>query len=223
MSDYSQLFERRSRSRQNLNRTFTRRTSPFPLLFFCLVVFAAVVRSEWVRIPGPEVYDNFLAVTWPYDGTVLAAGYQVAAGNIIRSTDDGVTWTTVEPSSFSFGSLYGLYSKTISSTTYYLAVDDNGNIYGSTGDGTTWEELASVPTALFGVTIGSNGNAYVSGYNNKVYRSTESSAYATWTSVSPTISGINYINDVSTYDGTNVIIVGSRGKSKFSFLFSFSF
>lgn len=184
------------------------------VFLFILLFFSTFTKGEWVQISTTQVYDNFLAVTWPYAGTVLAAGYQVSGGNILLSNDDGVSWKTINTTSFSFGSLYALISNTISSTTYYLAVDDSGYVYGSTGDGTTWTQKAQVPTQLFGAVIGSNGNAYVCGYNNKVYRSTTASSYSTWTSTSPTISGVNYLNDVSTFDGVNVIVVGSRGRLK---------
>lgn len=182
----------------------------FTLIFlFCFFEF---LYAEWVAIPGPKPYDNYLAVTWPYDGTVLVAGYQVSGGNILISQDYGVTWTSLNTTDGStFGSLYSLVSSTISSTVYYLAVDDSGNIFGATGNGQSWSLYSSAPTQLYGATFGSNGYAFVCGYNNKIYRSSTASSFQTWSSVGPSIGTVAQFNDISTINGVNVIVVGSRG------------
>jgi photosystem II stability/assembly factor-like uncharacterized protein len=186
------------------------------LSFFLLLLFE-LVTAEWVAIPGPKQYANYLAVTWPAQGSVIAAGYQVSGGNIITSSDYGVTWTAVNTTDQStFGSLYGLYSQRVSGVSYNLAVDDSGQVFGSLGNGTSWSLYATVPTQLFGVTIGTNGYGFVCGYNNRIYRSSTASSFATWSSVGPTIGTIAQFNDISTFDGVNVIAVGSRGMVYYS-------
>jgi photosystem II stability/assembly factor-like uncharacterized protein len=199
---------------------------PLLLTIFSLLIKLTV--SEWVAIPGPDQYSNFLAVTWPYDGTVLAAGYQVSGGSIIISEDFGVHWKKANLTDGStFGSMYALASRNLDANTvtlpggytssvFYLAVDDGGEIFGSTGDGKEWSLFASVPAQLYGVTIASNGYAFACGFGNKVYRSLASSGYLTWASVSPSPGVSIQFNDVSSVDGINVIIVGSRGSAYYS-------
>jgi photosystem II stability/assembly factor-like uncharacterized protein len=116
-----------------------------------------------------------------------------------------------------FGPLYGLASKTVNNIVYYLAVDENGYIYGAKGNGTQWSAVSSTIVGLNGVTIGSNGNAYVCGASARVYCSSysTSSAFATWTDVSPSLASDTFYA-VSTYDGINVIAVGGTGSIYYS-------
>lgn len=182
-------------------------------LLACLVYLFAItkVRGEWVRrtlSPTAISSLSYTAITWPDNdvATVLAVGAQTG-GAIIRSTDYGVTFSQVA-SSISFSPMYGIASRTISGTTYYIAVDDAAEVFTSTGTGVTWSLTATLSGASYGVTIGSNGNAYVSGGTAaQVYRSSYTSGFATWTLCSPTTSGTLY--GISSFDGTNVIAVGS--------------
>jgi hypothetical protein len=113
------------------------------------------------------------------------------------------------------GSLYGLATKSISGVQYNLAVDDSGQVFGATGNGTSWSLYASGMMPLFGVTIGANGYAFVCGSSNKIYRSS-SPLFSSWSNVGPTIGTTIQFNDVSTLDGVNIIAVGSRGTVYYS-------
>jgi photosystem II stability/assembly factor-like uncharacterized protein len=198
------------------------------IFLLLLLTIITLTVSEWVAIPGPDQYSNFLAVTWPSDGTVLAAGYQVSGGSIIISEDYGVHWKKANlTDGNTFGSMYAIASRNLDANTvtlpggatssiYYLAVDDVGEIFGSTGDGKHWSLFATKGAQFYGVTIASNGNAFVCGSGNKVYLSYASSGYLTWVAKSPSPGVSIQFNDVSSVNGIDVIIVGSRGSAYFS-------
>jgi photosystem II stability/assembly factor-like uncharacterized protein len=178
-------------------------------LFAIFLIFLATVNSEWLQRTFTSTtlkQVSYTAVTWPEDGTVLAAGGQTS-GVIIRSTDYGVTWSQVSKN-VSFSPIYGLASKTVGGITYYIAVDDSAEIFTANGTGEAWKLATQVSGALYGVTIGLNGNAYISGGTSaQVYRASNSTKYKTWTLKNPTTSGTLY--GISSYDGVNVIAVGS--------------
>lgn len=105
----------------------------------------------------------------------------------------------------------GITSRTISGTVYCFAVASGtgGNdIYLATGTCTSWSVAKVTPASPYGITIGSNGYVFASGSAGQVYIST-ASPYSTWTAV--TTSSSVYLEDISSYDGVNVIAVGDYG------------
>lgn len=181
----------------------------FYSFFSILTIFIALCSAEWLQRPfttAPLSQVSYLAVSWPENGTVISVGGQ-SVGVIIRSIDDGVSWTQVatdlQPSP-----LYGVASMTVDGVIYSIAVDDAAEIFMSSDAGLTWTLVNQVSGALYGATIGLNGDAYVSGGTaTQVFRSTSATGYTTWTSVAPSTSGTLY--GISSYDGVNVIAVGS--------------
>jgi photosystem II stability/assembly factor-like uncharacterized protein len=188
----------------------------FILICAALVIVTAGIPTEWVGIPVSPLYSNYLAATWPATGTVVAAGFSSNGGSIIKSMDYGVTWTQ-QSVNFTFGSLYSLTSRTLSDgNTHLIAIADNGEIYSSIDYGTSWRLNATVDTQvpLYGVSIAANGNAFICGDIYSIFRATLPGS--SWSDISPTMSSGGQFFDVSTYDGTNVIAVGSRGRIYYS-------
>lgn len=173
-----------------------------------ILCFANVALAEWLQrtFSSPLSTSSYLGVSWPDNSTVIAVGGQTS-GIFIRSVDYGVSWSQVG-ASLSPTQMYGVASMEVSGTTYSIAVDDAAEVFLSSDLGLTWSLITQFSGALYGATIGSNGNAFVCGGTaTQVYRSSQASGYATWTTVSPSTSGTLY--GISSYDGTNVIAVGS--------------
>lgn len=177
------------------------------LLF--IVLFIQRIGAEWLQrsfSTAPMSQVSYLAISWPENGTVIAVGGQ-SSGVIIRSVDDGVSWNQVA-TNLAPTQLYGVASMIVNSVTYSIAVDDAAEVFLSSDSGLTWSLVRQFSGALYGVTIGSNGNAFVSGgTTTQVFRSSDTLGYSTWTSVPPSSSGTLY--GISTFDGINVIAVGS--------------
>jgi photosystem II stability/assembly factor-like uncharacterized protein len=93
-------------------------------------------------------------------------------------------------------------------------VDIDGGIFSYSG--TAWSNLFYAPEALVGVSIGTNGNAFVAGSSSVILRASTADSFATWTTITPTSNSGNFLYDISTYDGTNVIAVGAEGTIYYS-------
>lgn len=186
---------------------------PFIRITFAALLLGlqlALVRGEFFATPVTPQFSNYVAVTWLEDGEALAAGYQVSGGAVIRSLDHGTTWTQIGSDSVFATGLYGIAARRLSDgVARYITVDADGGVYGY--DGSSWSNLAFVPTALVGVTIGSNGNSFVAGALGIIYSSSNSSSYTSWGDVSPPAAAGTFFYDISTVDGSNVIAVGASG------------
>lgn len=186
-----------------------REFSIFAAFILSINWLATMPSAEWVQrtfSTAPLSQISYLAVSWPENGTVIAVGGQ-SSGAIIRSVDDGVSWTQVA-TSLSPSPLYGVASMTVNNVIYSITIDDAAEVFLSSDAGLTWSMVYQGAGALYGATIGSNGNAYVSGGTaTQVYRSSDASGYTSWTSVAASSSGTLY--GISTFDGINVIATGS--------------
>lgn len=183
-------------------------------VYLLLLCGPCAVYAEWAKIITPYTQYNFYEVTWTTSGDVFAAGQNAAGGVVIKSSDYGMTWATVKSST---GGFFALNSKTIGTgTTYYIAVDTKFFVHVSSGTGVTWvTNAAKTSNSAYGVTIGSNGNAFISG-TNFIRRATDSSTYTTWTTLTSGATGTAIWYDVSTVDGLNVIMVGYLGRAHYS-------
>lgn len=171
------------------------------------------IALEWVQINVPPSTSSFISVSYSSEYNVVATAQSGIGSSIIRSVDNGLTWTSSTYTDGTFGFIYDIASKTVSGVTYYLGVDDSGIVYKSVNNGTTWTTSAVITSfSGYSVSIGSSGVAYVAGSRYGVYSSSAASGYATWTSKSVTgITPLSNFFDVSTYDGTNVIAVAGKG------------
>jgi len=185
-------------------------------LLLCLSYLhtTSAVATEWVQIgvPTSSSTSSFLSVSYSSEFNAVAAAQSGTGSTIVRSVDNGLTWVSSTYSGGTFGFIYDITSKTIGGTTYYLGIDDGGVVYRSLDNGVTWTNVATVALSGYGISIGTNGNAYVAGTSFRVYTSTSASNYVTWTAKSPTgITPLSNFYDISTYDGTKVIAVAYRG------------
>lgn len=185
-------------------------------LILCLTNLhtAGAVATEWVQVnvPTSSSTSSFLSVSYSSEFNVVATAQPSTGSTILRSVDNGLTWVSSTYSGGTFGFIYDITSGTIGGTTYFLGIDDGGIVYRSLDSGVTWTNVATVAMSGYGVSIGTNGNAYVAGSSWRVYMSTSASNYVTWTAKTPTgITPSSNFYDISTYDGTKVIAVAYRG------------
>lgn len=166
--------------------------------------------------PVGALFNNYVALSMLDTGEVYAAGFQVSGGTVISSADMGATWSIIGTDATFQAGLYGIAVRRLGDgIARYMVVDADGGIF--TFDGSSsWSNVQYVPGALVGVTIGSNGNAFVSGSGGIVYTSTSGTAYGTWTDVSPPMTPGLFLYDVNSLDGTNVIAVGAGGTIVYS-------
>lgn len=198
------------------------RSAKLSITYFLFVVFLIlnqVSGDEWVQrkiTPSTQLYT---AGTWVDDSTIVlvSADDTQTTGYVQRSTDYGVTWSRVrETSGRNFSAIYGISSRTINSTAYAYVVDfGNRGIYRSINTGSSWTLINTVSDVnLYGVAIGSNGYVYASGQFGSVFRSTVSSASASWDTVSIVVENDDVVGDargISTVDGNSVVLVTSSG------------
>jgi photosystem II stability/assembly factor-like uncharacterized protein len=185
------------------------------LLLLSFAQYCSSIALEWVQINVPESSStsSFVSLTYSAEFNIVATAQSGTGSTIVRSVDNGLTWTSSTYTDGTFGFIYDITSKTVSGVTYFLGVDDTGVVYKSVDDGVTWTTVAVI-TSFSGlsVSIGSNGVAYIAGTSYKVFSSSEASGYATWTAKSPGgITPLSNFWDVSTYNGVNVIVVAGKG------------
>jgi photosystem II stability/assembly factor-like uncharacterized protein len=176
----------------------------FLLIFLCIYLLG---NTEWVDISfDSPTKHSYVSVTWPYDPLVLIVGSSNADGSkIVASTDYGLTWTNRFVSADV--NLVDIASRTFSNgETYYLSVSDGGLVYYATGDGSIWNLNASLPLQPYSVTIGSNYQAFISCFGG-VYTTTIPSS--SWNEILEFQSLFARIYDISTFDGVNIIAVGT--------------
>lgn len=190
-------------------------------LFILLLLLLAFLQQcnaialEWVQISVPTASStsSFLSVSYSSEFNVVATAQSGIGSTIIRSVDNGLSWTSSTYTDGSFGFIYDIISREVDGDVYYLGIDDGGVVYRSLDNGTTWTTAGAVPFGGTSVTIGSNGQAYAAGSSYRVYSSSSASTYETWINRSPTTGVTPASNwfDISTYDGERVIVVAGKG------------
>jgi hypothetical protein len=148
--------------------------------------------ADFASMKPSALFYNYVACKWLNSSTAIAVGYSATGGAIVRTTSAGWSWSSVGTNTV-YGGLYGFGGNTVSGTTYLYAADDGGLVYTSSDLGTTWSTLStSFSSSLFGVTVGSNGNIFISGSGGLVTMSTVTTASSTWTTVSPSTTVVIY-------------------------------
>lgn len=170
---------------------------------------------SWISTPLHPSY-SIAATVWSHDNVAFAAGFNTIdsgdVGSISKSTDYGLSWISVVNTT---NYLFGLSSRFINNTIYYVAVGSGGNLYNSTGDGDIWTSLTTFTALsldLYGVSIGLNGQVFVCGKYYSIY-SSKLPLSSTWSKLSPkqTFNSNETFFDISTFDGVSFIAVGSKG------------
>ena len=159
----------------------------FSLLLLSLIL--AIVRGAWFQNTVPVRDVDYVSASFSSPTVCVMVGFNSFSGSIIRTANSGLTWTVV---STDLTQTSDISSITISSATYYLAVSLAGTVYLSSNRGSNFTVATTLPSQLFGVNIGSNGNAYAvgiptgSGASSKVYSSNfTGSGYVNWADISP--------------------------------------
>ena len=203
--------------------------------FLYLLYQCKIVNSEWVQIKVPgQSGMQFVSGAWSTSSNCVVVGNQGSSstkkGQIIRTVNKGLSWSISNLTGGSFGRLTdvsttpgGYLNKAI-----FLAVDYStslpiqGRIYISNNNGTSWTTAAtkyggktSFPK-LNAITMGLNGIAYAAGYVSgngfKIFSSSYSTTFTVWNNVSY-LSKDMIIQSITTYDGVNVIAVGTNTTS----------
>ena len=179
-------------------------------IIFCFSILAFVqTQAQWTEQTSPTTVA--LQTVSVVDDNVAWAGG--ASGTVLRTTNAGVTWTSVGGGAIGVDAIYNIFgvdAQTALCTTSPLAT----YIFRTTNGGTTWTQVLSVTGGfmdaiwMFDAT---NGIAYgdpVSG-NWELYKTTDGGA--TWTAApalaqSGTEAGWNnamYVSGSNIYFGTN--------------------
>jgi hypothetical protein len=120
--------------------------------------------------------------------------------------------TRKDSSNANLAPLSSVAYRRIRNNNYFLAVSPSAVIYVS-NNGYNFTKVTTLTgsTALYGVTIGSNGYAYSAGITNgfsAIYRSI-GPPYTTWSLIQ--LSTTNQLNGIRSYDGRRVVAVGNKG------------
>ncbi len=124
-------------------------------------------------------------------------------GRFIRkTTDGGLTWTTVTPAA-------GMGTSTVYDMAFFtadtgIAVATNNQAFRTTDNGTTWTAVPT-PATAYSVAVAGNNTA-VAVANGNIIRSTDRGL--TWSMVSTTATGLQ---GVHFYDDIHGMITGSNG------------
>jgi len=155
--------------------------------------------------------DSLIGISTNAISVAVGDGYVLLAENdILRSTDNGLTFTTVE------SSLPGKIRDIAVSDTYQLAVGDSGTIYRSTDDGQTWSSVSS-PTSqnLFTVSIG-NGYAIIGGREGSLFYSTNNGQ--SWSSSNAPIDADDDIFDTAVSDTYQLLVIQNYTTSNYAYV-----
>ena len=157
------------------------------LLLFSVIL--AVAEGAWFQTTVPVKTINYVSSAFSSPKVCVMVGYNNFFGAIVRTADSGFGWTVV---SNGVSRMTDISTITISSVAYFVAVSFGGSVYLSSNGGSNFTVVATLPSDLFGVNIGSNNNAYAVGLIpgstavSKVYSSSfDGSGYKDWADVSP--------------------------------------
>ncbi|NWG28720.1 MAG: exo-alpha-sialidase, partial [Ignavibacteriaceae bacterium] len=119
-----------------------------PLIVFNLLISSSFVYSQnfWQGVPGPTGTVNHYAIN--------SSGYIFISGGcgLLRSTDDGESWTGVQPSNF------GEISITINSSDHVFVGTNGDGIYKSTNNGGSWTQINNGLTNLYVYSLATHQN-----------------------------------------------------------------
>lgn len=156
---------------------------------YVLFILLLHCSGEWLPRIVPFSQSTYVASTFLSDSTVISLGFSTLRSVIVRSTDNGLSWSGYTLTGVSFA--FCLAAQSLSSGNVAMTVDWNGNVFTSYNSGLSFSK-ANVGSLNFEIsccTIGRNGNAFVAGQANLVFRSSDASRFATWVDKSPNEAG----------------------------------
>jgi photosystem II stability/assembly factor-like uncharacterized protein len=123
---------------------------------------------QWRRLYEGAVNNDILALGASSKGTLLAGVY---GRGILRSSDDGATWTPLE---LGFGSQVWVVDIAASGPTLYGVVASHG-VYRSNDDGLSWSHVAGGPATVTSIAA-PGADEIVVGTSDGVYRISSTAA-----------------------------------------------
>ena len=136
---------------------------------------------------------------------VILSLFNVNQFGPFTSTDDGLTWTKMTPTGLASGSpkrIKAAPNKVSGNVVLYFVYQNSGQLYRSTDGGTTWQNSATVSSAINDIDIDSNNKVYLSTQSNSVQLSTDNGITFGIASGSGGLSTTSTIYN-ATLDGSN--------------------
>jgi photosystem II stability/assembly factor-like uncharacterized protein len=171
-------------------------------MFIVLAISAHAQTFQWQH-PTPTGNNINDAVILPSGAWIMAGD----AGTVLRSTNNGVTWTVSQPET----SGSDIYETTFVNENVGYFCTTNGSIMKTTNGGITWEYLNSGTTAsLWYLDFLNADTGLVVGASSNILRTTNGGT--TWTpfnlSTSTTLYKVHFVNASTAYIGTLSATVG---------------
>ena len=134
-----------------------------------------------------------------------AIGIAVGINMIYRTTDDGITWSSIKQNIT--GTIIQVAFSTSKNGILVGGFNSPGFIYRTTDAGLSWNNVFSNTVGIYGATFTTPSNGFAVGVNGTIFKTTDSGA--TWTSISSGIT--NDLSNIRFSSPSNGIIVGNGG------------
>ena len=201
-------------------------------VLFLNILLINLASGEWVGRSFSPSDGTCNSGTWANSSTVVITctpSSRGSVGSILISYNGGLNWNLLSTSQNpADGALKGITSKVITGSLIFLAVGSNNvgnqaNLYLSTNLALTWSLSATstLSKSFYGVSLGSNGNAFMIGDRFTIFKATSVTSYQSITSsfipdastLQITTSNLKIFHflSVCTYDGNNIIAAGNIG------------
>ncbi|MBX4191532.1 MAG: hypothetical protein KW804_01905, partial [Candidatus Doudnabacteria bacterium] len=134
-----------------------------------------------------------IAVDKSNPSTIYAAGLVGQNGKIIKSLDNGTSWTDIYSEPSKSNTVLSIAISSVSPSTI-LAGLNNGELIRSTDSGNTWQATKDFADRVLNIKFGSSATAYALTSKNGLYKSTDLGV--TWTSLTSSLTQdtINSLN-----------------------------
>src|SRR5579862_7991989 len=171
------------------------------VLLICVFIFASVSRGVsgviWTNQGSIPVTQDLWGVKYLTSQKIIAVG---TGGTIIRSTDDGVTWTSLWSQSAT-----NFWAVSFPDSMHGVVVGDSGIVLTTTDGGTSWTKIIVNPSASFySVSFTDPNTGTVVGDSGRIYRTTNGTTFTAQTS-----GTIDELNGVKFFDTNHGSIASS--------------
>ena len=193
------------------------------LLVTALALSVISFALSWDPHAIPDNTYDYVSTVWSSSRTCVMSGNNDNGGNIIASSNGGLSWNTI----FSGPNLFSdIATTTFLGVAYLVAVSTQGNIIVIKNVGDTFgiQIVSPVTGNLYGVGM-FNNTAYAVGQKGSgssigsaVFKSiaTKKSVFTDWREVILTPTQKITFTAVTTYNGINVIVAGFTGTILYS-------
>ena len=169
--------------------------------------------QSWTKIYGDSQRIAVYSLAINRQGHIFAGTYRSFDERFIRSTDNGLTWTTLQPAPLFYSTIDAIAFD--STNRIYAGTSGIADVYISTDNGNSWRESRLSSSTLYGsvfdIAVDYNGHAYVTTYGSGVFRSTDQGF--TWVPLNSGLT-VSSLYSIAT-NATGYIFVGGAGKGVF--------